>query len=152
MKLTQSGRDNNGWRFCNKCRKERPATEDFFYSNGRGGLMAVCKVCRDGNLEQRRAHYDAYAETLRAKSNNYRARKLAADGTYTSDDIHLLFKSQKGLCWWCGKKVGKKYHIDHRIPLSRGGTNWPNNLCIACPSCNSRKRDRLPHEWNGRLL
>lgn len=88
----------------------------------------------------------------RALRENYRARK-AAGGEHTAADIRLLMKSQQGLCWWCGKPVDpKKYHVDHRIPLSRGGSNNPDNLCITCPTCNLSKNDKLPYEWNGRLL
>lgn len=85
------------------------------------------------------------------KSHNRRIRFKDAEGTFTKADIDLLFKTQKGLCWWCEKKLGK-YHIDHRIALSRGGTNWPNNLCLACRECNLSKNNKMPWEWNGRLL
>lgn len=81
-----------------------------------------------------------------------RARKLTVGGVYTPADIHLQLKSQRGLCWWCSKPLNNKYHIDHRIPLARGGSNAPANLCLACPKCNNSKGAKLPHEWNGRLL
>lgn len=78
-------------------------------------------------------------------------RELNVGGNYTSDDIRILFKSQMGLCWWCEKPL-EKYHIDHRIPVSRGGNSNPENLCLACPHCNMSKNNKLPQEWNGRLL
>ncbi|MFI6117466.1 HNH endonuclease [Kitasatospora sp. NPDC051164] len=31
---------------------------------------------------------------------------------------------------------------DHRVPLARGGTSEPENVCVLCRSCNSRKRDQ----------
>ena len=37
--------------------------------------------------------------------------------------------------------------IDHKIPISRGGTNLYENLAIACISCNSRKRDKTESEF-----
>lgn len=39
------------------------------------------------------------------------------------------------------------YHVDHRTPLSRGGTNKLSNLTLACPSCNSRKGNRLAEDF-----
>jgi 5-methylcytosine-specific restriction endonuclease McrA len=40
------------------------------------------------------------------------------------------------------------WQVDHVIPLSRGGSNWPTNLVCACGQCNSRKCDKLPWlEW-----
>lgn len=91
-------------------------------------------------------------EKARAAKLRRRAMEFNAEGSHTAEDIRILVKSQKGLCWWCGNAVGDEYHIDHRIPLSRGGSNAPENLCITCPSCNQSKTDKLPSEWNGRLL
>lgn len=35
------------------------------------------------------------------------------------------------------------FEIDHIIPLSAGGKTQPDNLCLACPTCNRYKSDRL---------
>jgi 5-methylcytosine-specific restriction endonuclease McrA len=50
--------------------------------------------------------------------------------------------------------VGDTYHVDHVVPLVRGGSDDPSNLVIACVPCNLSKGDKLPHEWkrSGRLL
>lgn len=79
-------------------------------------------------------------------------RRRHAPGKFTRQDIELQYRSQKGLCWWCGMSLSDDFHIDHRVPLARGGTNAPENLCISCPDCNRSKGAKLPHEWNGRLL
>jgi len=47
-------------------------------------------------------------------------------------------------CVYCGKTPPQaELHIDHIIPVSRGGTNAAENLVAACPECNYGKRDRL---------
>jgi len=104
--------------------------------------------------EYRRKTYHKNKEVYRAIKLRYRARKTEAEGTYTADDIKRQYKAQKGKCYYCSCKVGDNYHVDHIIPLSRGGSNWPDNLVIACPSCNTSKRDKMPYEWarGGRLL
>jgi hypothetical protein len=78
-------------------------------------------------------------------------RKNGAEGEYTDGDITLQLKTQKGLCWWCGCRLDE-YHIDHRIPLSKGGTHNPGNIVISCPHCNLTKNNKMPWEWIGRLL
>lgn len=95
---------------------------------------------------------EKYKLKRRSDTQRRRARMKAAEGHFTPEDIKTLHRSQNGLCWWCGKAYGENYHIDHRIPLSKGGTNWPNNLCVACTQCNQSKGSKLPHEFNGRLL
>jgi 5-methylcytosine-specific restriction endonuclease McrA len=37
--------------------------------------------------------------------------------------------------------------LEHKHPLSRGGTNEYSNLAIACRSCNSSKRDKTIEEF-----
>jgi len=89
-----------------------------------------------------------------ANNHNRRARKLHNGGTHTTKDIQTQYQRQKGKCYYCKVKLGKAYHVDHVIPLSKGGSNGPENLVIACPSCNLSKRNKLLHEWleGGRLL
>jgi len=88
----------------------------------------------------------------RIKAHNYRARKLQASGSCTKRDIEQLFRLQRGLCWYCGRSIQSAYHADHRIPLSRGGSNDLSNIVLACPHCNQSKNSKLPSEWSDRLL
>lgn len=104
------------------------------------------------SAERGKAWKKANPERAKIRSHSYKSRKLAAPGTFTAEDIQKHYQSQNGNCWWCGKPVGENYHIEHRIPLSRGGTNAADNICISCPECNWSKSDKMPWEWNGRLL
>lgn len=82
-----------------------------------------------------------------------RARLRLVGGSFSKADIARQYKIQNGNCWWNSKhKLGANYHIDHLIPLARGGHNWPSNIVLACPQCNQSKHDKMPHEWAGRLL
>lgn len=92
------------------------------------------------------------ALSRRTRSVMTRVKRRGAEGKHTKRDIQVQLASQKGLCWWCGKPYEDKFEIDHRIPLSRGGTNWANSICITCFECNRSKHNKLPHEFNGRLL
>ncbi len=93
-------------------------------------------------------------EKALAKNHTRRARKLNNGGTHTAQDVQTQYERQRGKCYYCKTKVGKKYHVDHIIPLARGGSNGPENIVIACSTCNLSKCDRLPREWPqcGRLL
>lgn len=89
----------------------------------------------------------------RRDSAKRRAYKAQSVGDYTPADLELQFRSQRGKCWHCGKKLkGKHWHADHLTPLSRGGSNAPENIVVSCPNCNLSKGAKLPQEWNGRLL
>lgn len=93
----------------------------------------------------------------RLRAHERRAQIRNRGGFYTPEDIQIQIRMQtdsKGrlICWWCDKPIKGKYHVDHRIPVSRGGANNARNICITHCRCNQSKNDKLPHEWNGRLL
>lgn len=41
----------------------------------------------------------------------------------------------------------KKDHLEHKIPLSRGGTNDYSNLAISCEKCNYEKHNKTEEEY-----
>lgn len=104
--------------------------------------------------EYMRAWQKANPESVRSALHRRRARKQGAEGSHTKEDIHQQYKTQRGKCYYCKCEVGDKYHVDHVVPLARGGSNGPENLVIACATCNTSKGAKLPHEWiqGGRLL
>ncbi len=56
-----------------------------------------------------------------------------------------IFERDDYICQYCGKRGGR-IECDHRVPLSRGGSNEDDNLATACLPCNRRKGDRTPEE------
>lgn len=101
------------------------------------------------SLRRQKPGYKLYNRT---KSHNRRAREALAGGRHTAKDIELQLRSQKGMCWWCGEPLGDDYHIDHRIPLDKGGSNDARNIVLTHEKCNLSKGAKLPWEYNGRLL
>lgn len=47
-------------------------------------------------------------------------------------------------CQYCGVTVadGATLEVDHKVPLSRGGSDRVSNLITACRDCNRSKRDK----------
>lgn len=84
----------------------------------------------------------------RAKAARYRATKRGADGYYTPADIESIAHSQGGLCAYCDAPWE---HVDHMIPLVRGGTNWPDNLQLLCAHHNTSKGAWTDAEYRMRI-
>jgi len=57
-----------------------------------------------------------------------------------------------GICYYCGMKVApKELTLDHLVPVSRGGKSTKTNCVPACKSCNNKKKNLLPMEWEDYL-
>ncbi|MEW1881239.1 HNH endonuclease signature motif containing protein [Rhodococcus sp. NPDC080181] len=50
-------------------------------------------------------------------------------------------------CHYCGTPWRKGFHVDHAIPLARGGTDDWTNLVSACPRDNLRKGTKTEQEF-----
>lgn len=81
-------------------------------------------------------------------------RRAAMRGGPSSSEIRDWARKQTKVCYWCGEKC-LKYHIDHYIPIAKGGEHSLHNLVISCPPCNHRKNAKSPYEYakeHGRLF
>ena len=65
------------------------------------------------------------------------------------DIFNKLIKKYNGKCAYCGQICIEKYHIDHKIPLVKGGGNEFENLALSCPRCNLSKNDKTDVEYIG---
>lgn len=81
----------------------------------------------------------ANPDLYRALKANRRALEKNTEGVFSKLDIEYIKGCQKNKCAACKSLLNNKYHVDHIIALSKGGTNWPRNLQILCPTCNVRK-------------
>jgi 5-methylcytosine-specific restriction endonuclease McrA len=79
-----------------------------------------------------------------------RAKVAGTGGRHSTKDIESLLKMQKGRCAnpSCKKDIKRGgYHIDHIIPVSKGGSNSARNLQLLCPVCNHRKHAKHPIDF-----
>lgn len=65
----------------------------------------------------------------------------------TKCDLMRLRSRQRNMCYICSKELIIRPHIDHIIPLARGGRHSIGNLAISCAKCNLKKNDRLLIEF-----
>jgi 5-methylcytosine-specific restriction endonuclease McrA len=108
--------------------------------------------------EWRRVNADKWCEFARqwraanpgkvaAMNHNRRARVLAVGGTFGAQDVRNLLDQQEGRCLYCGCDLSDGFHVDHMIPIARGGSNGAENLALACPPCNLHKSAKTAEEF-----
>lgn len=64
-------------------------------------------------------------------------------GRLPKGTIKAKQESQGYKCAYCKTDTSVKFHVDHIIPLAKGGKHEPDNVQITCPSCNVRKWTKL---------
>lgn len=122
-------------------RKER-------YARERTDAIAAAKQWQRDNPEKARARKRRWELNHPEYNNNKRAARMdTAEGLFTATDVKRLRASQGNGCAACRACLDDGYHIDHVMPLARGGSNWPDNLQLLCPPCNRRKSSKDPYVW-----
>lgn len=140
---------SKGWRAKNPDKKLahdrawREANRERVNEGARRYVAAHRDEINARNAEWRRLNPEKALAQVHAR----RARIEGAGGRYRLDDVVVMYDQQGGCCFYCDTPIGDEFHIDHFIPLSRGGSNWPENLVLACPTCNLRKHAQMPWEF-----
>lgn len=81
--------------------------------------------------------------TKRAQNARKRALRYGVQGHFTQFTIKNLYVKQRGKCACCGEVFNGKFEVDHIIPLSKGGSNFPDNLQLLTPICNKKKGGKI---------
>jgi 5-methylcytosine-specific restriction endonuclease McrA len=135
----------------------------FHRRSGRaGGRQSKCAECAK---ELSKAHREANPEYYRAKSKEWYAAhpgyktewakanrdrhlehrsrsrtKLAGGKVVEAVDRWKLWQAYKGRCGICFEPVAyEEFHIDHKVPLARGGEHSYANTRPTHRVCNQRK-------------
>lgn len=122
------------------------------YQKGRprSGRAEESRAWRAAHPEKERAaqrrYQDSHPHIARAKGHRRRSLIIGAQGDHDATDIARQFSSQDGLCFYCATPL-VRFDLDHKTPLSRGGTNSPENLVCACRWCNRSKGAKTAEEF-----
>jgi hypothetical protein len=112
------------------------------------------KKYRIKNIEKIREKEKRYnqenREKVRMQAAKRRARKKDNKVFEVTDkDLRRLFNDP---CIYCG---GAAEHIEHLIPISRGGPHGIGNLAPSCAICNLSKHNKTVYEfkiWRKRII
>lgn len=155
---------------CSRCKSIK--AKDEFYNDKRypDGLSCLCKECirsaskanyheitkngvphdmyekqKETRLRWKETHRERY--TLLGRINKLVRRAREKNVPTERIDPLIVYKSHNGICGLCHKPVSiKNFHVDHIIPLSKGGHHIYSNVQPAHPLCNLKKHNRIDFE------
>lgn len=130
----KKGDDRVNLKTCSRCRKEFPATPDYYYRDSTAGdsLQSYCKVCA---AEYGRAYRELHKEELAKKAGSKRKPKIPPSPA----DLERKREERRN------KK--RQYHITHREELRESNREYyysHREQCIAAvQSWKERNRERV---------
>ena len=103
---------------------------------------------REANIERMRKYREENPHKHKELSARRHARKVGAP-VVEKIDREYVWERDGGRCHICGKKIDRSiprnFHLDHLVPLSKGGNHTHDNLRAAHQTCNAmRHAGRLP--------
>lgn len=102
----------------------------------------------NGYNEYARERYKQNPLPGRMKTMRRRIRVLGLKGSHTQEQIMEKYHYHGEACYYCKQPLTiKEMTIDHRIPVSRNGTNFIANIVPCCGSCNSSKCNKTEKEF-----
>lgn len=82
----------------------------------------------------------------RQKSKRRKAMERGSIGVHVKPrQIRARFAEFDHRCAYCG--AGGDLHIEHLVPIARGGTHVLGNILPACQRCNFSKREKDAEAW-----
>ena len=125
---------------------ERQASQRAYYRRNRASRIAAVKLYEKTNFAKVRVW-------KRVRSARRRSRLVAAPGTCSRQQWLWRFQFYGGRCAYCPCELKfEEAQMEHRIPISRGGSNWPANIVPSCAECNLRKGTKTSVEFGGRII
>jgi 5-methylcytosine-specific restriction endonuclease McrA len=164
---------------CTKCGETKELTEFHRNKQSKDGRRPNCKVCaraqvkqiEDGKREELREYHRKYREKNKDKirehgckyyqNNKDRIKKYRKENrdklrTYSARRRDVTLSSEwrriisRMPCYYCGTSdTSLKYHVDHRVPVAKGGDDSWVNLVRACEPCNFSKSAKTDAEFFG---
>lgn len=125
---------------CTKCAEYLPATEFTMTSRG---YKPSCKAC-----ERKRVKQWAADNPKKERAKSIRRRERGGGVNFGLSVRRKLFEMQGGRCFYTNALLEiMAAHIDHKVPVSRGGTNDLSNLALCTPEANLLKHNKTHEEF-----
>jgi len=155
---------------CTKCGVEKPHADFHKDKAKKDGLKSRCKSCRAAYSMANREHRAEYLAEYREANKERIAEKQAEYREANKERIAEYRKANKDrrLAYKAERRAKKKnaavdltdnerlairliyedaqtlgWHVDHIVPISKGGLHHPDNLQIVRPSYNLQKNDKI---------
>lgn len=156
----------NNRKLCTKCKKVKSLGAFARDAASADGLRYQCKKCyNEYQMTEvvKERHRKQYLDNKQffldkakkwANENSVRRREISrfaerkrrsskiGNGFHTQEEWQQLCDIYGNICLCCGS-FEKLLTVDHIIPLSKGGTDYIDNIQPLCMNCNAKKHTKI---------
>ena len=153
---------------CNKCLENKPISSFYRRGDNKSQYRSICKVCmnkisnkrtkiwrHEKGISKKYIPQHGLSQTKKYKRLYRQRRKylMKGGGELSIKTIQQVYEDNIKTygtltCYLCLNPIEfGKDNLEHKIPLSRGGTNSRDNLDIACQRCNFKKNNKTEIEY-----
>ena len=161
---------------CKMCEKEyrknnKEKLKEYFkeyYKNNKDKIKKNTKEYQENNKEKVREYKKEYRSRDKTKnmmkeylkeyqknnkdkmifySSQRRVLRAGNGGSYTQEQYREMLEYFEYKCAYTGESIEDNLHIDHIIPVSKGGTSYIWNLIPVTPSANMSKSNKNIEDW-----
>lgn len=119
-------------------------------SSGRA-KSALTPAQRDRKNALRREWARKNPDKVRAWNRTRVHRQRGGGDMPPPEWIDALLCAQDARCPYCDALLSVRFHVDHKVPISKGGTSDRHNLQLTCARCNLRKGARSDEDFRAIL-
>lgn len=127
--------------------EKEKARRKIYNENHREKRSLTTREWHKRNKEHTAAYRNSRKELYAVHARNRRAKQKCSGGSHTLSEIIILRARQRNRCALC-KCYLDKTHVDHIVPICRGGSNDIRNIQILCPTCNMKKNRKDPLKFS----
>ena len=133
-----------------------------YYENNKDKRKEYMKEYRENTKDKRKEYMKEYREANKDKIKEYRknnrdklleythkrrALKLGNGGSYTKSQWLDTLEYFDYKCAYTGECIKHGCHVEHIVPVSKGGTSYIWNLVPSTESANLSKGNKTMEEW-----
>jgi hypothetical protein len=124
-----------------------------YYKDNNGRIKEQARKYYENNIEKKKAGFREYRKNNIEKDREHSRRRRASiwNTIIEKIDFPQVCEDRNWICGICGKKINKKIKhpnlqcvsLDHKIPLSKGGTHTYSNIQPTHLICNLYKYNNI---------